>query len=271
MKQNVLKPFLFVAVLVTLVSLACGIDFGTKTAEPPQPVIQPTQAQQPIQLPTQQSVQQPTPVPPTAVPPTIPPPPTSKFFKEQFDNNVLSDWTNFVTTGDSKSNKSKAKVSIENGKLVFDLTDNYLYSYLIYDKQVYDDVRVEVSAYNRGSHNNNNTSLICRYSDEGWYEFNITSGGYYIVYAVDTKGLVHKGYNLLIEDATNAIKMGNETNVYVAICSGSTLKLLINGEDTWSMDERKYGFRDGKVGVSVSSFNVYPIVVEIDYFDIQLP
>lgn len=262
MKLNALKPFLFVALLVMAVSLACSVDLtGTKEpSEPISPVIQPTQGQQPIQLPTQQ----PSPIPPTDVPPASP------FFKEEFDRDVLSDWTNFITLGDSKSNKSKAKVSIENGKLIFSMEDNQLYSYLIYDKQSYDDVSIEVSATNRGK-NNNNVSLICRYSDDGWYEFNIASNGLFNILAYDAKGIVHKGYNALVTDGSNAIKMGKETNVYIAVCSGRTLNLYINGEESASFTDNKYGFTDGKVGISVSSFNVYPIIVDINYMDITLP
>jgi hypothetical protein len=43
MKRNVLKPFLFVTLLVLAVSLACSINFGTNTEVPaPQPITQPT-------------------------------------------------------------------------------------------------------------------------------------------------------------------------------------------------------------------------------------
>lgn len=265
MNRNVFKPFLFVALLVLAVGLACGIDFGTKTPEPaPQPIIQPTTA---IEQPTQ-SVEQPTPISPTEVPPTVAP--SSPYFKEEFNTDVLSDWTNFITVDDPKSDKSKAKVTIENNKLVFTMEDTYLYSYLIYDKQTYGDVRVEVSADNRGK-NNNNVSLICRYSDDGWYEFNIASNGLFNILAYDAKGIVHKGYNALVTDGSTAIKMGKETNVYVAVCSGRTLQLYINGEESASFTDNKYGFSNGKVGLSVSSFNVYPIIVEFEYFDIQKP
>jgi hypothetical protein len=270
MKYSILKPFLFVATLVLIVGLACGIDFGTKTPEPaPQPIIQPTSA--PIQQPTSAPLQQPTQqeiVQPTAIPPTVAP--ASPFFKEEFNTDVLGDWTNFVTADDPKSSKSNAKVTIENGKLVFTIEDTYLYSYLIYDKQTYDDVRVEVSAENRGK-NNNNVSLLCRYSEDGWYEFNIASNGLFNILAYDAKGVVHKGYNALVTDGSNAIKMGKETNVYIAVCSGKNLKLYINGEESASFTDNKYGFSDGNVGVSVSSFNVYPIIVELEYFDIQEP
>jgi hypothetical protein len=278
MKHKILNPFLFVALMVLMVSLACNFLTGkaTEPAVPPAPVVQPTSAplqQPPQQQPTQPSLQLPTQqvVQPTAVPPTVPPaPPVSQFFKEEFTSNVLGDWTNFISIGDSKSDKKKAKLAVENGKLIFTLEDNYLYSYLIYDKQTYDDVSVEVSADNRGK-NNNNISLICRYSDAGWYEFNVLSSGLWNIQAFDATGAVHKGYNLINSGGSNAIRIGKATNVYVAVCSGNTLKLYINGEESASMSENKYGFSDGKVGVSVSSFNVYPIIVELEYFDIQKP
>jgi hypothetical protein len=268
MKYKIVRPFVFVATMVLSVGLACSLfGSGSPTVEPAAPpIIQPTQGNQPIQQPTAQQVLPTQPPPPTA---TLPPPP-SPFFKEEFNTDVLGDWTNFIFVGDAKSDRSKAKYSIENGKLVFDLTDNYLYSYLIYDKQTYDDVRVEVSAANRGK-NNNNVSLICRYSNAGWYEFNIASNGLFNIFAYDATGAVHKGYNAVFTSGSNAIKMGKETNVYVAVCSGKTLKLYINGEESASITESKYGFSDGNVGVSISSFNVYPIIVDIDYFDIQAP
>jgi hypothetical protein len=268
MKRNVLSPFIFVALLVVVVGLACSL-FAPATSPAPEPIIQPTNVQNqptsaPIQQPTQPQVQQPTEVPPTVAPPASP------FFKEEFNNDVLGDWTDFLTVGDSKSDKSKATFAIKNGKLVFTLEDNYLYSYLIYNKQLYEDVRVEVSVDNRGK-NNNNVSLICRYSKDGWYEFNIASNGLFNIFAYDATGAVHKGYNAIYTSGSNAIKMGKETNVYVAVCSGKNLSLYINGEKSASVTENKYGFSDGNVGLSVSSFNVYPIIVEFDYFDIQKP
>jgi len=266
MKRNVLKPFVFIALLVLVVGMACGIDFGTKTQEPPPPapVIQPTQQSEPIQQPT---VVLPTqPPPPTA---TLPPPP-SPFFKEEFDSDVLGDWTDFIITGDSKSDEKKAKFYVENGKLTFDLQDENLYSYLIFDKQSYEDVRVELSADNRGK-NSNNISLICRYSNNGWYEFSVRNDGLFQIWAYDSTGAVHKGYNLINSGGSNAIKMGKETNVYAISCLGNHLALYINGEETASFTEKRFSFKDGKVGINVSSLWTIPVIVDIDYFDIQAP
>jgi len=266
MKHSTFRPFVFVAVIVLVVGMACGIDFGTKPTEPgPEPIVPATQP--PVE---QASPIPPTDIPPTVAPPTATPEPVSPFFKETFDTDVLADWTNFITAGDPKSDKGKAKHSIEGGNLTFRIEDNYLYTYLIYTKQSYDNVRVEVSAANRGK-NNNNVSLICRYSKDGWYEFNIASNGLFNILAYDAAGIVHKGYNALYTSGSNAIKMGKETNIYAIVCSDKNLTLYINGEESASITEGKYGFNNGNVGISISSFNVYPIIVDVDYFDIQQP
>jgi hypothetical protein len=266
MKHSTFRPFVFVAILVLVVGLACGIDFGTNPTEPgPEPIVPVTQP--PVE---QASPIPPTEIPPTPVPPTATPVPVSPFFKETFDTDVLGDWVNFVITGYSKSDEKKAKFFIENGKLTFDLQDEELYSYLIYEKQSYEDVRVEISADNRGR-NTNNVSLICRYSKSGWYEFSVFSSGLFEIYAYDATGAVHKGYNLIQSGGTNAIKIGKETNVYAVSCSGKDLALYINGEETISFTEAKYGFRSGNVGINISSRNVFPVIVDIDYFDIQQP
>jgi len=61
-------------------------------------------------------------------------------------------------------------VGVSDGYLLFDLESAYQWVYTTFDPETYDDVRVEVSAENRGT-NVNNVSLICRYDPaEGWYE-----------------------------------------------------------------------------------------------------
>lgn len=267
MKRNVLSPLFFTALLVVIVGLACRL-FTPATQTTPEPFILPTSA--PIQ-PTSAPLIQPTAQPqPITAPPTATLKPFSPFFKEEFDTDVLSSWTSFIITGSNDADKKKSSFSIKGGKLIFKLEDEQLYSYLIYDNQTYEDVRVEVSADNRGR-NTNNISLICRYSEDGWYEFSITSGGLFQIWAYDATGAVKKGYNLINSGGSTAIRMGNDTNVYAIVCSGNDLTLYINGEESVSFSERKYGFDKGKVGINVSSLNVIPIIVEFEYFDIQEP
>jgi hypothetical protein len=65
--------------------------------------------------------------------------------------------------------------------------------------------------------------------------------------------------------------MGRAVNQYTAICEGNRLALYINGVLEKEVVDNKYNLKEGQVGVSVSSFDVIPILVEVDSFSISLP
>jgi len=65
--------------------------------------------------------------------------------------------------------------------------------------------------------------------------------------------------------------MGKDINQYTAICEEQTLKLYINGFFEKEIVDKKHNFREGLVGVSVSSFETLPILVKIDYMTIDQP
>jgi hypothetical protein len=261
MNRNVFKPFLFVALLVLTVGLACGIDFGgTKTAEPgpPQPVIQPTPISQD---------QQPSPQvePPTQAPPTVAP--QSKFFTDNFDSNA-DNWSPFVTKG----MLSQADLSVSGGYYIFDLPEAQVWTYSLYTPEVYSDVRIDVVAENRGF-NNNNVSLVCRYSEkEGWYEASIANNGLYWLYygKWDNNGKT-ASYALIYSGGSNDIKQGKAVNTYTLICQGRTLILGINGIQSEKVDDNKFVLREGNIGLGVSSFNTIPIRVDFDSIKISEP
>ena len=58
--------------------------------------------------------------------------------------------------------------------------------------------------------------------------------------------------------------------IYFA-CKGRTLVLTINGYETRRLDENQYVLRQGKIGVSVSSFKTLPVNVEIDSVTVSQP
>jgi len=62
-----------------------------------------------------------------------------------------------------------------------------------------------------------------------------------------------------------------ETNEYAITCKGNVLNLYINGDEVNSVTEKTYGLRTGQVGMSVSSFNVLPILIEMDWVKISEP
>ncbi|MBL8063725.1 MAG: hypothetical protein JNK32_11930, partial [Anaerolineales bacterium] len=115
-------------------------------------------------------------------------------------------------------------------------------------------------------------SLICRYDPNvGWYEFNIANNGLYDVLFAEVTSNGSIGYNRIANGGSNAIKIGKDVNEYSITCSGDKLSLTINGESVTAITEKKYGLREGGVGVSVSAFNVLPILVEMDWIKISQP
>jgi hypothetical protein len=208
-----------------------------------------------------------TPAPTSTTAPNTSTPEPQPFYTEEF-NGDLSNWSTFVTSG----NEDRMKISTDNGKLVFDLNDpnSDLYAYAVLNSFNYTDVKMEATASNRGV-NDNNISLICRYTDRGWYEFNIANSGLYWIYAYDSIGAVAKGYNQLYAGGSTAIKGGQDTNTYVATCKGNKLSLSINGVDVRTITENQFRFDQGKIGLSVSSFQVLPVKIEFDSLKISEP
>lgn len=265
-----LRPMLFYVSLLLIVGIACS--FGNPPATQAPPVEQPVQVDNPTAAPPE-----PTEVPPTEVPPTEPPateppaPQAQQFFTEEFDTSLSGDWSIFTITDPNVSDLDKVTVEADNGNLVWNFDSEYVYYYLFYNAFEYEDVTVEARADNRGK-NNNSVSLICRYDEEvGWYEFNIANNGLYDILFAEVLESGKIRWNRVANGGSNAINQGKEINEYSITCRGEELTLNINGDEVISIKDKKYGLRSGQVGVSVSSFNVLPILIEMDWFRISEP
>jgi hypothetical protein len=261
-----LQPLFFFAALILLVGLACSGGATPPTQAPP-----PTQ---PVQVIPTEAPPEPTAVPPTEEQPapTEPPAPQSQqFFEEQFDTPLSSDWDILTVTGSTDADADKVTVEAENGNLVWNFDSEYVYYYIFYNAFDYEDVRLDVRADNRGR-NNNSISLICRYDpDVGWYEFNIANNGLYDILYAEVQSDGDIAYNTIANGGSNAINQGKEVNEYSIICNGDELTLFINGDEVNSLTEKNYGLRSGQIGVSVSSFNVLPILIEMDWIKVSEP
>jgi hypothetical protein len=263
--MKTLRPLFFFVSMLLIVGLACSGGATAPTQAPP-----PTQ---PVQVIPTEVPPEPTEVPPTEAPaPTEPPAPQAQqFFTEEFDDPLSNDWSIFTVTASDKADPDKVTVEAKDGKLVWDFESEWVYYYLFYEAFTYEDVKVDVSADNRGR-NNNNISLICRYDpDVGWYEFNIANNGLYDIYYAEVTSSGEISYNRITNGGSNSIKQGKETNEYSISCKGDELSLTINGDEVNTITEKNYGLRDGQVGVSVSSFNVLPILIEMDWIEISEP
>ena len=269
MKNPYLKmALLFVSVFI-LVGLACSFSTTpdptatpyviTATPEPEEEVV----VVQPTPTNTQVVVQQPEPTEedlPTEEPVSSEPP---AFFVEDFDGDISS-WSYFVQHGDPNS----LDVYTDDGYLVFDLQGNDQYVYVLYDEYTYSSVRLDILAENRGK-NTNEISLVCNYQeDESWYEIAIGSDGMYTFWVYSA---IDGGYDYIQSGGSTNIVTGRASNQYTAICDGNYLALYINGIFENEVTDRKYNLSEGQVGFSVSSFDVTPIIVNVDYFSIDLP
>jgi len=245
MIYNALKPFAFLFIILALVSLACGIDLGgdTPTAAPP-----PTQEEP---APTEAPVSQ-------------------QYYTEEFDA-PNDDWSVALNVTGPDTNESALDLETANGYLSFDINTEDLWTYVNYTAFDYEDVRVDAKVVNRGS-NNNNISLICRYSEEdGWYEFNVANSGLYWI----LHGLVKPGgsaeYTNIYNGGSNAIKQGKDVNEYGIICRGNSLSLYINGTEARTVKDNEFNLARGQVGISVSSFEDLPVAVDVDWVKISEP
>jgi len=258
-----LRPLLFFVSLLAIVGLACSaVGGGADPTQAPPPT-------QPVQVIPTQSAPEPTEIPATE--PPIPAPteaPVSQdqpFFTEEFDQDPGS-WVIDILGPGAEANKDSIETEFTNSRMRIELPEDDLYFYYTFVDYTYENVRIDLRADNRGV-NTNNVSLTCRGSKDGWYEWSVGSGGDWYLYAVTDK------YNLMSSGGTTFLKQGKEVNEYSMVCQDKKIAMFINGKEIKQSPviDNQYGLRDGTVGFNVSSLNVTPVVVEIDWFKISEP
>jgi len=93
----------------------------------------------------------------------------------------------------------------------------------------------------------------------------VESGGVWYLYAVDD------GYNRIGNGGVNSLRQGKEENEYRMDCVGDEITLYVNDKKLTTVKDSKYFFNDGYVGFNISSLNVLPITVEVNWFEIAPP
>lgn len=189
-------------------------------------------------------------------------------FTEEFDGNMDS-WSMFMTSGIDR----QVKTSLEGGKLEVKLLiseDRLPRAYWIHDSSTYNNVQVEAVVTNNGN-NSNGVSLICQYSDVGWYEFVVSNTGLYTIYAFDPSGSNDERYHQLVSGDSMEIQSGLNTNIYTAVCNGNELGLSINGVFVNSFTDTIFNLTEGKIGFGASSPQMLPIDVIFDSLSVSIP
>ena len=182
------------------------------------------------------------------------------YYIEEWDE-ANPNWSYFLVRGE----ENEFDLYTEDGQLVWYLPETYVWLYVTYDAYIYEDIVVETHVRNLGQ-NSNNVSLICRYSDRGWYEFNIANSGLYWIYRYETAS---NEFVQLYNGGSEAIKIGVGENTYAAVCEGNELSLYINGEHTRTVTDLHY--LEGQAGVGVSSFDLVPVEILMDYVGLYTP
>jgi hypothetical protein len=265
--MKALRPILFLAIVLMLVGLACSALTGGGDT-PAQPVV----TEEPVQVDPPTTAPEPTEVPPTEAPATEvaatepPQPVASKYFTEEFEQDPGSNWVVDVIGPGAEQYKDTVDQSFGSSRMRVELPNDDLYFYYTYLGESYDNVRIDLRADNRGV-NTNNVSLFCRSSDDGWYEWGVGSGGDWYLYAVTDK------FNLLANGGTNFLKQGKEVNEYTMICKDQKISMFVNGQEIKQspITDKNYGLREGTVGFNISSLNVTPVIVEVDWFKVSEP
>lgn len=267
-----------ILVVLVLTTLSCGLSLkpGSKSDSTATPKVNqvtsapvdgdPAPTQKPADLGVPATAAPPTPLPTRNPQPTEAPVSRSQpYYTEEF-NEVPDNWHFNILKG----NEDKTDISVDDGKLTFTLEDsqNHTYAYVFYDDYTYTDVYLEAKASNRGS-NDNMISLVCRYSDAGFYEVNIGNDGLYDIYVfVEAMDI---GYRRLYNGGSRNIKTGLKTNTFAMSCEGNEIKLYVNGVLERTVADNTYELPEGQVGVGVSSFRNIPVIIDFDYVTIAQP
>ncbi len=191
-----MKRLIYPILILIITTMACSIgSFGqsapTATVAPTAtPLFEvPTAIPVVKALPTATAIfQKPTtpPLPTTPPMPTTPPSvgPTataqiqggsttsSGYFNEDFKGNV-DEWKQWVPAGDAT--KSYAQLLL--GRLRFELPSPETYVYVQNTKYTYKDVLTVANFETVETDGKNGVAVVCRYSDQGWYELRVSTMG----------------------------------------------------------------------------------------------
>jgi hypothetical protein len=185
-------------------------------------------------------------------------------YSESF--NDLGNWTTILMRGNQDGFRSQ----VFDNRLRTEIQTQNTWVYYILESEDLQDVQVDVEVENRGS-NTNFVGILCRYTEQSWYEVNILNTGEYYIYYVYESGA---RLSVMDKGATYAIRMGKKVNNYTLICRGELLSVIINGEETASLPLRTgdYPFlSSGRVGLSVSAERVIPVIIDFLQFVVRIP
>jgi S1-C subfamily serine protease len=179
---------------------------------------------------------------------------TSGIMEDNFDGNVFDEGWSYLVIGD----ESNYLISQKPGRVYMEINTTDTITYLFHDTFWASDVYVESEVTKVGGPNRMNSSIVCRASDVGWYEFSITSGGYWDIW---------KYYNGTFESLASGpsqyINVQSAPNLLQAECKGTDLTFWVNEKFVGSTTDRD--MTEGQVGFSLTTLDLKGARVEFEY------
>ncbi len=291
-----MKRLIYPILILFLTTMACSIgSFGR-----PAPTVAPSATplfEVPTDIPVVQAVPTATVRPPEPTNPPTKANPTATtqlegesntgnaYFNEDFQNGA-GNWNQWVAAGDPSKNYTK----VLPGRLRFELPSAETYAYVQNVKSSYKDVLAVATFETVETDGKNSIALLCRISENGWYEMRIStmgdSAGRVWIYRYDSalKALDQNPYtNLLAKPYSldsvpiGDIKNGFSTNTIGFQCNGDTLAVYANGK---AMIHPRLkvpivvtdtNLKEGMVGFGVMSFSSGKAYVEVTNISTNKP
>lgn len=181
------------------------------------------------------------------------------FFSTEFDDS--ENWYTFAVP-----DSDDYDATVDRSTLFVEVNKTNSTVYALYDMDlVPSNVRVDAAVETVSGPNRNNISLICRATEEGWYEFSMNSGGYWYIWKYE-----NGNYELLNQGASRVINLQRAKNELTATCIDTDLTFYVNSSEVGSARDNRFK-GGGQAGVSVSTFDIPGAGVEFDWFVASVP
>ena len=159
-------------------------------------------------------------------------PKESAFFRDEFEDDINDDWGLKIVSG----LEDQLIWSQVNGKLRLEtLPPNDVNFLFLNRKHTYDDVVLTAEVEDIGPLDNA-LSLVCRATEDGWYEFRISPSGYYELLRFDQykRDDGENAYTNFLEKRVGSTKIvgGLNKNEFSLSCVGDVISAFVNGETT---------------------------------------
>lgn len=188
---------------------------------------------------------------------TSTPEPPPLYFTDEFTSS--SPYWIFSQTG----GLNLPTTTFENDSLRVDISSPDTWMIGIHTANTYNNVFIKTKANITST---GSFGLICRYNENGWYEFNIYSDGTYnLLYGKQlTDGVAR--YIPLSTEFSGHITPSSQIGLH---CQDNSLLLYVNDNLVKRIDVTNYGLGEGQIGITASSLTEPPISINFEWVQVS--